>query len=78
MVRSKYRGGNIVKKVILVAALVAMVLVTAVPALASVSNTGSKIQQTKISTVGSQTTGVGQTSGQAVDSGKPRQKITIK
>jgi hypothetical protein len=39
MVRTNYRGGNIVKKVMLLAALLAMAVVAAVPAIAQVTQT---------------------------------------
>src|SRR3954469_11464754 len=39
MVRRKHRGGNIVKKLMLLAALLAMVVVAAVPAIAQVTQT---------------------------------------
>src|SRR3954465_10474917 len=39
MVRTNYRGGNVVKKVMLLAALLAMAVVPAVPAIAQVTQT---------------------------------------
>jgi hypothetical protein len=39
MVRTNYRGGNVVKKVMLLAALLAMAVVAAVPAIAQVTQT---------------------------------------
>src|SRR3954453_13960939 len=66
MARTKYRGGNIVKKVMLLAALLAMAVVAAVPAIAQVDQEPEQDAKSGASSQGIIIEGPGDNSNQCI------------